>query len=252
MFLFVFGLLIVQSCSVNETLDQHTVTDRNIEFRSSNNFNGQDYFVGVFFGTNAYGSTLNFHNSVNSKFATLSAEEQQHINLKINELVEAIDTDNPDFFNQFSLEIESKDPIRIQTIIGEGSKKIYDHLELLYPGMKTELQEMQEEISNVAIDSDGNIDQEEADTIIGNYEDILSNNILSNNEDNVQAFGFAIVWAVYAAAAVHNTIALTANVAVVGAAAIYLAVTFWGPGLSYSGTLEDPLLIETLISEIAQ
>ena len=248
----VIGAVFIQSCSQDEIFDQNEKNSSNLELRSSKEFDGQDYFIGIFFGVNSYGQTLNFHNSVNSQFATLSGAEQKQILAKTNDLVSEIQEDNPYFFSNFYREIESKDPIRIQTAIGTGSKMLYEHLELLYPGIESEIKKMNDEIASVAMDKEGNIDKEKAQTVISKYESILSNNILSNNEDNVQALGFAIVWAVYAAAAVHNTIALTANVAVVGAAAIYLAVTFWGPGLSPVGPADDSLPIELLIAEIAE
>lgn len=242
--------LAIYSCQ-NDTGDE-IANFNNIETRSS--LSGQDYFKGIFFGIGNFGDKLQYHSQVNETYNNLDENLKNDINQKIDLMIVKIQGQNSNFFDTFKAEIVSKDPIRIRDAIGNASKLIYEYINILYPNTKKAIDDVADKIEQTCLKDDGTLDDEKLNQVTNNHDEILSNNILNSNDDNPQA-AFAVVWFFYAAAAAHNTVAVTANLAVVGAAAVYLAVKFWGPSLTNAGRTynsSDTLELEMLIREIVE
>lgn len=249
---FVITVLTLGIYSCQKDTENEIASLNIIETRSS--LSGQEYFKGIFFGIGNFGDKLKYHSQVNETYHGLDENLKIEINQKIDAMIVQIQDQNSNFFEKFRTEIDSKDPIRVRDAIGNGSKLIYEYINILYPNTKKAIDDVAEKIDQTCITDSGTLDFEKLNEVTNNHDEILSNNILSSNEDNPQA-AFAVVWFFYAAAAAHNTIGVTANVAVVGAAAVYLAVKFWGPSLDNWGRTydsSDTLELEMLISEIVE
>ncbi len=223
------GFIGLMSCTKNDDkiiLDGH----RSVEFRSNNNFTGKDYFVGIFFGINEFGKTIELYEEINNRYEQLSLQDKTFLNSKIQDLLNAIDDTDSTFFIDFKNSILSNDPIQIQTAIGEGAQIVYENVNLIHDGTKEYINNLVEDVDSLAGDSSDSLYYDKAMEIGDQYAYLLSNNMLTN-EDDIQAIWGLVICGTYFAFVIHNTVAITANIGVAAAVAVYLGVKFWGPNL---------------------
>uniref|UniRef100_UPI0025DCE46A hypothetical protein n=1 Tax=Flavobacterium sp. TaxID=239 RepID=UPI0025DCE46A len=88
----------------------------------------------------------------------------------------------------------------------------------------------------------------------GEYDNLLNENMISDNQEQLVPCTWAVACVAYFALAVHNTVAVTAL--------IYFKFAFWGPSIDKknqivgndrpTNDIDDNLKTETLINEIAE
>ena len=193
--------------------------------------------------------------------AEVSKESNEEMNASIKRLVKAIAKKSPSFFKEFKIAMESKNPLQIEEMLGQAGVQIYENIEIAFPDLNIGQLEkqIQEDINNESILTDGEVDVEKIAGKHSVYSDLLSDNYLSNGGDSKRdKLCFAVVWAVYAAIAVHNAVAVTTAVALAFVAAVYAAIAVvvkvkFFSGEKKLGNNPDNLLVrEMLIQEIIQ
>lgn len=143
--------------------------------------------------------------------------------------------------------IVSQNHIKIKDAIQMSSYEIADRLEIIIPGFNKLKPIIKQDIRNQTFLTNEKIDENKVLSRTEEYKKLLQNNfITSENSQELAPCSWAVVCVVYFAVAVHNTAAVTTNVAVALAIWKWTAVT--------SSTLQDSqtsLQVERLINEIA-
>lgn len=254
--------LFLASCSnsVNDALDNLGDNPNKIENTTqgvtsitAQEYSGEELFKSVFFAYGDFAKHISMHHDIIAKISAAPADQHDAFLARFDHFAKAVKENNPIYFEKFKTDILSGDNATIQNAIKYGSISIYENVGILMPELQpviTKLEEDQEIDDMVA--AGGEITQDELDILNEKYQRFLS--------DNYQMEPAACSWAVacvlYAALAVHNTVALTANLAVAGAIAVYLGVKWWGPKLDSpkrgkSLMNQDILKFEMFVQEIA-
>lgn len=235
--------LSLQSCSTSEEAAQ-----------APDQPSGEELFAGIYFGFGPYAENLSIYNEQRSKIDQLTEADIADVNLRISRLTDAIKASDSEFFNKFQQDITSGKHIVIRNAIKNGAIKFYEHINVIFPEMKAVISRIDEDAKAGELTlKDGSVDYAKLEAKSDEYQSLLQNNMISAGEgERVKACSWAVACVFYAALAAHNTIAATANLAIVGAAAIYLAVTFWGPGLEEEiSERSSGLTTDILINDIA-
>lgn len=229
-------LFFTTACSTNEVTTEQPET-----------ISGKELFKSIFFATGEYALKLSSQSSQYEMFQSLSEEAQIDIATKINQLVEVIERNSPDFFADFQEAMYTSNHHIIKTAMEEGSKLVFEGLKEVMPEISAVNEQITADIESGLITTDGVIDEGKIELRKAEYERLLNNNIISGGRE--EACSLAIVCVVYFAVAAHNTVAVTALAAVAIAGALWLAVTV--PEEMIDARSIDPLEYEIMINEIA-
>lgn len=237
------AFLALQSCSPDDPAHEATAMQPT----------GEALFAAIFFGYGEAAEQLSIYNEQRAKLGQIPEADRKDVEQRLNKLNAAIAANNPNFFTEFKHNISSGDHLVIREGIKQGAIALYANLDSAFPEMKRVVDQVEQDVENGVILTDGALDKQKLAQKSPQYESLLRNNMIST-DDNIEtaACSWAVACVFYAALAAHNTVAATANLAIVGAAAIYLAVTFWGPGLEEEAArVEGNLTADILINDIA-
>lgn len=188
---------------------------------SKNDLSGEKLFRAVMFGIGDFSNSIVLLKDVNESYNKASIEQQQEIDNKLDILEKSIREQNPYFFDEFKELVISKKHNDVKKAIEIGAVKIADNMNLLVPNFNELKEEVEKDIENRKyITKENQINAKLYAEREKDYQRILSNNFISSPIS--QEMG--IVWGIYFVAAVHNTVAVTANVAVVMVAWVKFAV----------------------------
>ena len=250
---FLAKTLMLLGISIALTLPSCTSTEETAA--NPQELNGEQLFAGIYFGFGPYAENLSIYNEQRRKTDQLTEEDKAEVSKRINQLTAAINASDPVFFDNFQQAVTSGNHLTIRGAVKEGAIKFYENMDAIFPEMKAVISQIDEDAkAGVLTDKEGKVDYSKLEAKAGEYENLLKNNMISSGSDErvMAPCSWAVACVFYAAVAAHNTIAATANLAVVGAAAIYLAVTFWGPGIDEeeAGRTQS-LSTDILINDIA-
>jgi len=176
---------------------------------SPNDYTGEEYFKAIFFMDGELTKSLTAYKTM-LRTNPPTNEEIDFQNYVLKQLPEG-------YFRELKSAIESKKHVAIDAAITKGgdlmltalraNKKFTEVVDLVNP----------ENIDTKSfLDEKGEISNEQFLKEVKSTESLIKNNIISNESDEALV-GFAIVWAFYAVVVAHNTIAVTANLAVAAA-----------------------------------
>ena len=215
----------------------------------TNQVTGKELFKSIFFGYGSIGGQISILEKKSSSIKRFSKEETQEFEKNMETLLTEIELNSPDFFNFFELKIVSNNHQLIEEAIYEGTKEIVDNIHVIIPNFNEIVSTVEDDIKQGRIEINDNDDIERYAAQLENskYDDLLDKNMISSKGQMVCTWVLACALAValYAAVAVHNTLAVAAN--------IYLVFALWGPKLSKPVFISpnDTLREEMLIQEIA-
>ncbi|WP_454045219.1 hypothetical protein [Chryseobacterium sp. Marseille-Q8038] len=237
---------------------ENSKTEKNLNGISSKmaqEYSGEELFEGIFFAYGDFAKNIESHKEIVEKVNAAPADQKDLFNKRFSNFVKSVKTKDADYFENFKKEILSGDNSNIQNAIKNGSIHIYENVAIILPEFQPIMDKLEqdEELQNMVAEG-GEISQEDLKNLNVKYQKFLAQNY------DVEAIpcSWAVACFYYAALAIHNTVAVTANLAVAGAVAIYLGVTWWGPkltsprkGKSISVMNEDYLKFELFVQEIA-
>lgn len=162
-----------------------------------------------------------------SQITSAPSSQKKLFESRFKKFVSKIKSKDSNYFENFRLEILSGDNIRIQDAIKVGSISIYENLDVILPEFQSLMKKIESDklIQDMA-NKDGEITQKDLELLDEKYEKFLMED---NLNEELATCSWAVACVYYAALAVHNTVAVTANLAIAGAVAVYLAVKLWGP-----------------------
>lgn len=221
----------------------------NLSARNAQEFTGEELFSAIFFAYGDFARKISLYDEVIANYDSGKMIDENLFISRYAQFVSDVKASNPNYFNDFKRDINTKDHFVIQNAIKNGSIEIYNHLDAIFPELNTVLSRLDEDPQVQAIyNKEGDITSEEKQLIASKTQEIMAELIPCGPTVCVAYFAFAV----------HNTAAITANLAAIAAAAIYLGVKLWGPKLeSYkqgkvlSVSDSDYLKFEVLINEIA-
>lgn len=211
-------------------------------------YSGKELFKSVFFGIGETANKLDIYKKQVSAFNSFDENTKQEAISRIDRLIDEIEKNNPGYFENFKQQIISTSHTEIDSAIDEGGIKIYENLSTISPNFEQIVNKVKKDIAedNVKFKTIQDANEYLETYYDGKYDDLLDDNMLYEP----LACGPAVVCVAYFVLAVHNTLAVTANV--------YLAFALWGWKLdsprkqSISPAKESSLLKkEILIDEIA-
>lgn len=208
-------------------------------------FSAKDVFKSVMFGTGEFALNLSIFDAQQKSVENIEIAQKEEMLKNIDLLVDAIETDNPNYFNTFKKKIKSKNYNEIQLAIKEGGKYIENNLKAIIPDYEAFYQNVKSDIANKKDDFKT---IEDVDNYVSSLQssnnELLHKNMITS-ESALIPCTWAIACVVYFVLAAHNTVAVAANV--------YLVFALWGPKLSKPEkiALEDNLREEMLVEEIA-
>ncbi|MRN16321.1 hypothetical protein D1000_05715 [Riemerella anatipestifer] len=250
-FLLVINLLL-SSCSkeIDRYLDLSD--DKEISIQK-NRFSGEEIFQGIFFGYGNFAKKLPLHKDIVNQINSAPAHQKKLFEDRFKNFVSTIKSKKTNYFENFRLEILSGDNIRIQEAIKIGSINIYENLDIILPEFQSLMKKIESDKLVHDISSKGDmISQKDLELLGERYKSFLTE---ENLNQELAPCSWAVACVYYAAIAVHNTAAITANLAIAGAVAVYLAVKLWGPKID--GKImdevspEEYLKFELFIQEIS-
>lgn len=210
---------------------------------------GQDIFKGIFFADGDFASKLSSQRSKHELFATLDQETREQLQKKINLVVDLIEKESPEFFNEFKQKISSKDHFLVKQALGEGAKHIADNFEKAFPEMVPLAAKIQDDIKNKIITTDGKIDPAKVERQKLEYDKLLSNNMITSSSPK-RACTIGLVCVVYIALAVHSYAAISTVAAV--AIMTWKYIAFLPADVEARQSEGDPLELEMIIDEIVK
>lgn len=259
-FLSVFSALTMLLFSCSQYEDMNNSFDNSLNNNNKiNSYSGKEIFKSVFFGMGEFGNKIDLLKDNATLASNLHDSKKVEVNNKINKLLESIENNNSNFFNNFKSKIASGNHLLIEEGLQEGSLEIKKNIDIFFPNLSKQISAIEIDIAkrNLKFKSIEDMNQYVENIQKGDLNnDLLNQNMITS--DDGDAMGAAtIVWAVaaavYFAVAVHNTIGVTAL--------IYYKAAFWGPRLKsakieqYRGVesiSQDNLLkTEILIDQIA-
>ncbi len=250
--------MLLFSCSqyddMNNDVNNLSNTDKKI-----NSYSGKEIFKSVFFGMGEFGNKIDLLKDNTTLASNLDASKKSEVNSKINILLESIEKNNSNFFNDFKIKIASGNHILIEKGLQEGSVEIKKNIDIFFPNLSKQISAIENDMAkrNLKFESIEDMNQYVDNIQNGNLNnDLLNQNMITSDEISDEAAAsmvWAVAAAVYFAVAVHNTIGVTAL--------IYYKAAFWGPKIKsasiekYRGVKsisQDTMLkTEILIDQIA-
>lgn len=213
---------------------------------TSANYTGKDLYKSIFFATGKFAKEIPLYKNDIERAKKMNLEDKHKFDRNIEILLIEIENKNPTFFKDFKDKIFSKNHQTVENAIILGAEKLFETLHHLYPNIDELYQKIEKDyIDGKLSTKEGDIDHKKLEQKSQQYADILKKNMITP-DDNHKAVGcsWAIACVLYAALAVHNTIAITALIAV--AAAIKFKV-----GVEHI-LHNDLLQFEILVNDIVQ
>ena len=217
-----------------------------------NEQSGKDIFKSVYFGLGETANQLSIYSSLKTTYNNLDPKVKTQTLTLIDKLISEVEKKDPNFFNDFKSKIISGNHVTIDEAINSGGIKIYENISTIFPNFKL----LEEKITKDITEDKVNFNQvEDVEKYVSEfneskYDDILDNNMNYETQACSIFLGCAVVIGLYFVAAVHNTVAVVANV--------YLYFALWGPKLdspkkkSISHAKESSLLKkEMLVDQLA-
>lgn len=209
------------------------------------NYSAKDVFKSVMFGTGEFASNLSIFDAQQKSIENIEIVQKKEMLRNIDLIVDAIETEKPNYFNTFKEKIKSKNHNEILLAIKEGGKHIESNLKAITPNYETFYKNVKSDISNK---KDGFKTIEDINNYVSslsNDNELLHKNMITSENELVPCT-WAIACLVYFVLAAHNTVAVAAN--------IYLVFALWGPKLDKPNMFmssDDTLREEILVQEIA-
>lgn len=199
------------------------------------NYTGTELFESIFFGIGKFATDIPQLKTKANLTNNLNEKEKKDVIEKIKTLSNEIRKKNPNFFNEFKNQIESRNHQEVQFAIEQASFMIRNNIEIIFPGFNAVYNKVKTDIhtGTLRLDNERNVNSYlisfQKSFNKKNYDNLLNENMISN-ENAVVPCTWAVVCAAYFALAVHNTVAVTAL--------IYFKIAFYGP--SVGSDFEDP------------
>lgn len=232
--------------------------DDNIATPVESKLNGEEIFKSIFFGIGELSNRTILLSQISEIVDELNSEQKNEYLSNIEVLTKVINVNDPNFFPSFEQSIKSNNHLYVKNAIEEGTLAIKNNLQSIVPNFREILSVVKADIRDGKIEINNNDDIETYASLLKNskYDDLLDKNIISSKGQMACALIVcAIAVAFYAAVAVHNTVAVAANV--------YLVLALWGPSLDkykggggddnnppgfegYSSTLKGEMLIDEI------
>jgi hypothetical protein len=209
---------------------------------------GQDIFKGVFFAQGEFANRLSMQSEKHQQYLQLDVEQQEQIQNQVDELVQLIETQNPEFFSEFKRKMLSRNHLLVREGLFAGAEALSSHLYAAFPEIQPVADQIKEDLRNGVIGNGGQIDLEKFNNRKPEYEKLLTNNMITESARTKVCGPWGCALAVYLAVVVHSYAAITVVAAVVIMTANYIA--FSDLPLVENRTA-DPLELEMLINEIA-
>ncbi|MCD9618827.1 hypothetical protein [Chryseobacterium gleum] len=255
--------LFLASCSnsIDDALGNSTENSKiekgsnGLSSKMAQEYSGEELFEGIFFAYGDFAKNIPSHKEIVEKINAAPADQKELFNERFSNFVKSVKTKDADYFDNFKKDILSADNSNIQNAIKNGSIHIYENVAVILPEFQPIMDKLEqdEELQNMVAEG-GEISQEDLNNLNVKYQKFLA----ENYDVEMTPCSWAVACFYYAALAVHNTVAVTANLAIAGAVAIYLGVTWWGPkltspkkGKSLSVMNEDYLKFELFVQEIS-
>jgi SdpC family antimicrobial peptide len=260
-FFSVFSALTMLLFSCSQYDDMNSDIDNSSNTNEKISYSGKEIFKSVFFGMGKFGNKIDLLRDNATLASNLNDSKKVEVNNKINKLLESIENNNSNFFNDFKSKIASGNHILIEKALQEGSLEIKKNIDIFFPHLSKQISAIENDIAkrNLNFESIEEMNQYVENIQNGDLNnDLLNQNMItSDGSEEVIGEAASLVWAVaaavYFAVAVHNTIGVTAL--------IYYKAAFWGPKIKsasieqYRGvksiSQDNILKTEILIDQIA-
>jgi len=244
--LMVAGCLCVFSCESQEVQPnkpQEAITPK----RDLQGDTGSDLFKSVMFGTGDFAKQIPSLKASNERYEQLSYQDKRETDARINQLIQVIEKNDPEFFNLFKKRLISKDHAEVKEAIRMASLGIADNIEIILPGFTEKLKpRIEADVQNGSMLTDNAVDQNKLKSKIDEYKNIIQTNSGQDGAEAPCTLGIACV--VYFAVAAHNTLAVTANVAV--ALSVWKYAGFWSaaPTTDEQSQLQLEIMVNDIIT----
>lgn len=214
-----------------------------------NKFSGKELYKSIFFASGEFAKNINSYKSNVTAFNNMAVEQKDEFNNNLNILIDKIEENYPNFFENFKSNLLSKDHQKVQNAIIEGGEKMYESLEIIYPNIDNLYQKVEIDYLNGDILNDkGEIDVKKIEDKKDEYDEILKYNMISSDPEVVAApCSWAVVCVAYFVLAVHNTAAVTALVVAVAAVKVKVGLE---DSIAGKSSDRDLLEFEMLVDEI--
>lgn len=185
-------------------------------------FTGKELFKGIYFASGAVAkATPSIRNSYSYyELSKTDATKKQNFELRMNEILSEIEKQNPDYFEEFKREIQTKNQLIIESALKEGSQLLFETAIRLYLTNEQESQ-MNSMISKINIEDfkndDGSMDFE-------NLKDELEKNKDFEISDEIQGVFAGIVFVAAAYVLVVHAAAALSYVAVAWVGEYFAAI----------------------------
>lgn len=213
---------------------------------------GQEYFAGIFLMQGEYAGQIDMYREYLGYESQLSADELRLRAQFTDQVLAGIHEADATFFDRFEEAVESGNQPRIATAMREGGELLMTVLRES-PRFQTIVDQLN--VDNLKtedyINEDGSVNEDRIMAKSKELEGILANNIIADQGGGVDALApcsWAVACVFYAAVVAHNTVAVTANLAV--ALAVWKWVGVVDAGVAITGST-DPMHMEMLINQIA-
>lgn len=190
----------------------------------------------------------------------MTSKQKIEFTRNIDTLINEIEKNSPTFFDNFKRNILSKNHQLIENAIIEGGEKMYENLQNIYPNIDKLYDKVESDyLDGKIVSEDGELDRKKLENKKDEYAEILNKNMISTDQEVAEApCSWAVVCVAYFVLAVHNTAAITVNVAAVAVAVVAVAVKVKvGKAVPEFDTAsksknKDLLEFEILVNEIAE
>ncbi|MBK7869503.1 MAG: hypothetical protein IPJ74_01885 [Saprospiraceae bacterium] len=221
---------------------------------TASDFTGEEMFLGTFFTSNEFANLIPSLQGGYTTYNQLPETDREKFSERLAEMTELINSQEPNFFNEFKAGILSGDQNTIQRVMGRAGNHAYNNFSTVFPELTPVIEQIKEDIrSGEYPKEESEITDEFLLSKRDEYQSLLRENMLTTD---TRACSLALVCAVVVALAVHNVVAASSAIAV--AVSAYFTLALWGPGLASpriqkkTSNPGDPLASEIFINEIAQ
>jgi len=245
--LMVAGCLCVFSCESQE-VQPNKPQEATTPKRDLQGDTGSDLFKSVMFGTGDFAKKVSSLKASNARYEQLSYKDKTEIDARITLLIQAIEKNDPEFFTVFKKRLTSKDHAEVKEAIKMASLGIADNIEIILPGFTEKLKpRIEADMKNGSMLTDNAIDQKKLKDKIDEYKNIIQTNN-GQGEAEVAPCSWAVACVAYFAVAVHNTLAVTANVGVALAVWKYVGIWSAAPTTDEQSQLQLEIMVNDIVT----
>lgn len=117
--------ILFASCTKYDSLEEEQINVENQKLRREQSLSGKELFSSLFFLGSSSGLSIDHTEFINNYIATLPTEAQSEYKNTVNTILEKIDSDDPNFFNEFKEELSTGK----HSVISETLKKGHQAME---------------------------------------------------------------------------------------------------------------------------